>query len=154
MSLTNALDGDSVIRVDADTLTVTAQIYHDIHVGPFALTKTGNGTLTLSGPVVIETLNAAGGITNLNNALGTGASVLNAIATVNLSASQTLAALNVADGVEVTFGNAPFFAGEPEKIGAPALVPEPGSLGLLLAGTLGLLGRRKRLTGAVSRHAA
>ena len=34
--------------------------------------------------------------------------------------------------------------GGAEKFGAPALVPEPGSMGLLLVGGLGFLGRRRR----------
>ena len=108
------------------------------------LTKAGAGTLHLSGPQTYATLNADGGVTNLHSALGTGTSVLNANATVNIHASQTLAALNIADGVEVTFGDGLGLAGEPEKFGAPALVPEPGALGLLAVGALGLMGHRRR----------
>ena len=106
--------------------------------------KVGAGTLTLNGVQTYGTLTANAGITNVNSALGTGTSVVNANATVNFGASQTLAALNIADGVEVTFGDEPGLVGGPEKFGAPALVPEPGSMGLLLVGALGVLGRRRR----------
>ena len=85
----------------------------------------------------------------MNSALGSGSSTLNANATVHVNASQTLAALNIADGVEVTFGDGLPFAGGSDKaagFGAATtgVVPEPGSLGLLLVGALGFLGRRRR----------
>ena len=110
----------------------------------FSLTKTGAGQLILAGTQNYATLNANGGVTNLNSALGTGSSTINASATVNINASQTLAALNIADGVEVTFGDGLAFVGGAEKFGAPALVPEPGSMGLLLVGALGFLSRGRR----------
>ena len=83
----------------------------------------------------------------MNRALGSGASTLNANATTNIYVSQTLAALNIAAGVEVTFGDGLPFAGGAEKFGAPALVPEPGSLGLLMVGALGVMSRRRRKVG-------
>ncbi len=109
-----------------------------------ALTKAGAGVLNLAGAQTYSTLQTASGVTNLDGALGTGTSTLDANATTNISVSQTLAALNIGAGATVTFGDGLAFAGEPEKLGAPALVPEPGALGLLLAGGLGLLGRRRR----------
>ena len=108
------------------------------------LTKIGAGALTLAGTQTYATLNANAGVTNVNSALGTGTSTLNANATVNIKVSQTLAALNIADGVEVTFGDGLPFAAEPEKFGAPALVPEPATLALLTVGALGCLTRRRR----------
>ena len=83
-------------------------------------------------------------MTNVDSALGTGTSTINANATVNINASQTLAALNIADGVEVTFGDGSPFTGGPEKFGAPALVPEPGSAALLMGAMVTLLGFRRR----------
>ena len=113
-----------------------------------AVTKTGLGTLTLAGTQTYATLNANAGVTNVNSLLGSGTSVLNANAAVNIKTSQTLAALNIANGVEVTFGDGLPFVGEPDKLagfgGGVGVVPEPGSVGLLLVGALGLLARRRR----------
>ena len=107
-----------------------------------SLTKSGNGTLTLTAARGYATLKANGGTTNLNSTLGTGTSTLNANARVNINTSQTLAALNIADGVEVTFGDGLPFAGDGGKLTA-GVVPEPGSLGLLCVGILGFCGRRR-----------
>ena len=108
------------------------------------LIKTGAGTLTLAGTQTYETLTANAGTVNVNSMLGTGFSVVNANATVNFGASQTLAELNIAAGVEVTFGDGLPLTGGPGKSGVSAVVPEPGSMGLLLTGALGFLGRRRR----------
>ena len=111
------------------------------------LTKTGGGALTLSGAQTYAILNANGGTTNVNSALGTGTSTINANANVNIYASQTLAALNIADGVEVTFGDGLPFAGGSEKaaaFGGVTVVPEPGSLASLSLGLGLLLGLRRR----------
>ncbi len=83
-------------------------------------------------------------MTNLNSALGTGASTINANATLNINASQTLAALTIADGVEVSFGTGLPFAGGPGKFSAVGVVPEPGSATLMLGGFAALLGWRRR----------
>ena len=87
------------------------------------------GTIVLSGAATLKTTTVAqtfggqistgtGGaasVTNVDTALGTGTSTVNANARVNFNASQTLAALTIADGVEVTFGNGLPFAGEGTK---------------------------------------
>ena len=107
--------------------------------------KQGAGTFNITGAQTYAGLTTTGGTTNIYTALGTGTSTLTANATTNFYASQTLASLTIADGVEVTFGDGLLFADEPVKFGgAPALVPEPGSLGLLMVGALGLLARRRR----------
>lgn len=108
------------------------------------LIKDGAGTLTLAGTQTYETLTTEAGTTNVNSLLGSGFSVVNANATVNFGASQTLAALNIGDGVEVTFGDGLPLTGGPGKSAVSAVVPEPGSMGLLLTGALGFLGRRRR----------
>ena len=109
-----------------------------------ALTKLGKGTLNLTAAQDYGTLNASGGTTNLSSTLGTGSSTLNAGANVNITASQTLAALNIADGVEVTFGDGLPFAPAPAKFGPAVLVPEPGTAALLFGGLTALLGLRRR----------
>ncbi len=131
------------------TFTVTGTLTIGTAAAPITitngtLTKAGAGTLNLTGPQTYATLNANGGVTNLNSALGTGTSTLNANAAVNIKASQTLAALTIANGVVVTFGDGLPFIGEAEKFAAPALVPEPGAFGLLLVGAAGFLGRWRR----------
>ena len=111
------------------------------------LGKQGAGTFNITGVQTYDGLTTTGGagsVTNIYTKLGTGASTLTANATTNIYKGQVLAALTIGAGVEVTFGEAPPFAGEPEKIGAPALVPEPGALGLLVGGALGLLSRPAR----------
>ncbi len=47
MTTNFAVDSDSIIGVDADSLTISSAIYHD--VGSYGITKVGAGTLTLSG---------------------------------------------------------------------------------------------------------
>ena len=141
------LAGTSV-TLGSGTLTVgadgTSSTYSGAISGTGTLVKTGGGTFTLNGTQTYAALITNGGVTNVNSPLGTGTSTVNANATTNFNTSQTLASLTIADGVEVTFGDGLPFADEGGKFGAPALVPEPGSLGLLMVGALGLLGRRRR----------
>ncbi len=81
LSTAVAIDSNSSIGVDADTLSVNAAIYHDS--GAFGLTKVGNGTLvlgaenTFSGglnlnagivrPTVAGALGTSGGTVTVNN---------------------------------------------------------------------------------------
>lgn len=119
-----------------------------------ALEKTGAGTLDLKATQTYGALTTSGGTTNIYSALGTGTSTITANATTNIYASQTLASLSIGAGAAVTFGDGLPFAPEPEKGGsfsaplapqaAGAVVPEPGSISLLVVGSLGLLARRRR----------
>ena len=125
-----------------------------------ALEKTGAGTLAIKGVQTYSSLTTTGGVTDIYTALGTGTSTITANATLNIYASQTLASLDIGAGTEVTFGDGLPFAGGGGKvggftasftppaggaaIGGSAVVPEPGSVGLLLVGALGLLARRRR----------
>ena len=104
-----------------------------------ALTKTGTGTLSLSGAQGYRTLTASAGTTNLNGSFTGGTATVNANATTNIGASQTLSALNIGSGTTVTFTQSPAAFG-----GGSAVVPEPGSLSLLVLGALGVLARRRR----------
>ena len=94
------------------------------------LTKVLGGTLELSGALTLDTLTASGGTTFIES-------------------SSTLTALNISAGATVVVGAAPPSPGFeaapalPESAGQAA-VPEPGSVGLLLVGALGLLARRRR----------
>ena len=82
----------------------------------------------------------------------TGATNANA-GTLRFTVSETLSALNIADGAIVELAcAAPAPAlfddggmGGGEMLGASSeAVPEPGAIGLFLAGALSVLGRRKR----------
>ena len=139
----NLTVGSVALAGNVLTVTGAANITTGSVSGAGTVTKTGAGTLTLNGAQTFDTLTASGpGVTNVNGSFTGGTATVNANAPVHFNASQTLAALNIADGVEVTFGNGLPFAPEPDK-GIGAVVPEPGSVGLLLAGALGLLARRR-----------
>ena len=112
------------------------------------LTKTGAGVLKITGAQTYGTLTTSAGTTDVYTAVGTGTSTVNANATTNFSTSQTLAALNIGAGAVVTFGALPPpFAGDGGKFAA-GVVPEPGSIGLLMVGALGILSRRRRGAGS------
>ena len=127
-----------------------------------ALTKTGAGRLALAGAQNYLLLNTNGGKTDVNSSFTGGTATVNANATTNFTVSQTLAALNIADGVVVTLGNPPpaspgeaFGGGEDAGVfalgadlGGAAIpvqgVPEPGTAALLFGGVLTMLGLRRR----------
>ena len=127
----------------ANRVTVSNTI--DDGAGSFSVTKVGTGTLDLNGAQTYATLTTSAGTTNLNNTFTNG--TLNANATTNITVSQTLAALNIGAGVEVTFGDGLSFADGPGKgaaFGGVAVVPEPGSLASLSLGLGMLLSLRRR----------
>ncbi len=112
-----ALTGSGSVNVN---LTGTAQV--NLVIG----NDNGTGTFTgsITGPISISKV-------------GTG--------TQTFTQSMTLNSLTIADGGEVVFGDGLGFAALAPNPGfAPALVPEPGTAGLLLIGALGVLARRRR----------
>ena len=120
--------------------------------GTTSLTKTGAGKLNLNGAQSYDTLDATAGTTNVNGAFGAGAAV--SVTGVGTSlkfgtVSQTLSSLSIGAGSTVTFtsGVASFGGeggGKAPSFGGSAVVPEPGTIGLLLVGALGVLNRRRR----------
>jgi fibronectin-binding autotransporter adhesin len=134
-----------------------------------ALVKAGTGTLKLDGAQDYNILTVNDGTANVNGILGTGSGT--AVVTVNDtvggvatklrfgSVSQTLSSLTIGAGATVVFtsgaasgaltgddggGKAAGFGSPASSFGGGATVPEPGTLGLLLVGALGMLNRRRR----------
>jgi len=136
------------VNLGAHALTVSGA--HDIALGAVSgagtISKTGAGTLNLTGSQNYAVLTTSAGTTNVNGSFTGGTTTVNAHATTNFNASQTLAALNIGAGALVTLGAqpTPFAAGRVIDGGSgnSAVVPEPGILTLLVAGALGLLGFR------------
>ena len=128
------------------TLTISG----GINGGSNSLTKTGAGTVNLDGPQSYAALNATAGTTTVDGAVGSATSavsVTGAGTTLKFgTVSQTLSSLTIGAGSTVIFtsGAASFTGDEGKAFGGGAVVPEPGSLGLLLTGVLGLLARRQR----------
>ena len=142
-----SIAGTGNVFLGSNNLTVGGDNSSTTFAGGFtgttgsSLTKTGAGTLHLSGAQTYGTLTTSDGTTYVDSALGTGNSTVNANATTNFTASQTLGALNIGAGVKVTFGDGVAFGGVGKSVGA--VVPEPGPISLLILGTLGLLSRRR-----------
>ena len=132
-------NGNTVTLDTLSTLTGTALTTDD---------TAGGGVVNIKGAQTYNALTTEGlGVTNLYTALGTGTSTITANATLNIYVSQTLASLDIGAGTEVTFGDGlPFTSLPPAKFGpgAVGVVPEPGSLGLLVVGALGFISRRRR----------
>jgi len=156
VALTDPGDGSFLYSTDTLTLAnnIALNVMTEVSVGQpgmvtelsgaisgTGLEKTGGGTLHLSGVQTYTTLTTTGGITEVDSALATGATV-NANATTNFNLSQTLSALNIGAGAVVTLTATPPFA--PLAGAGSAVVPEPGTVGLLLVGALGVLARRRR----------
>ena len=115
------------------------------------LTKTGPGTLLLSGALnYTGTTNIAGGKLIVASPIGFGNNTVNAVGGITqFDASQILDTLNIGDGAVVELGSpipaAPAFAeGVPLFAAAPLPVPEPGTATLLFAGSLAMLRRFRR----------
>ena len=145
------LSGSSTINVANNGTGLGTVHLDDVNQvgGNSSLTKTGAGTLVLSGALSFAVLNTSAGTTDLNSALAN-ATINASGGKLNINANQTLAALNIGStGVVVLGGSAPAaLAFDPETAGAAAqAVPEPGSLNLLLAGALGWFARRQRPQG-------
>ncbi len=150
------LKGSGLLDAGANSLRVGSNGESTVSTGGItaaALTKEGAGTLTLTGPQTYATLttDAGAGATIVNTAIGTGTTAVVANGNIRFGAvSQTLASLTIGAGASVTFTSGPAsFAdngadGKSASFGGAAAVPEPGALGLLLVGALGLLAARRR----------
>lgn len=133
--------------------TGTLNVNGTIVAAGFTLTKAGAGTTNFgssSGLTSVGSLTATDGTTNVNSPLGSGTSTVSVTGATSLkfgSVSQTLGSLSIGAGSTVTFtsGLASFSGGGGKSagFGSTATVPEPGSLGLLLIGALGVLNRRR-----------
>jgi hypothetical protein len=132
--------GTSLVFNRSDTLTVSANIS-----GSGTVANSGGATniLNLNGLQDYAVLNANAGTTNVNGAFVTGSSNVNvnAGAKANFAVSQTINALTVgANGIVKLTASVPFADAGPSV----AAVPEPGTIGLLVVGALGVLARRRR----------
>jgi len=149
------LSGGGTVNLGSETLTVNATDSTSF-AGAIrgaggtsgTLLKKGAGTLSLSGVQAYDTLTTDEGMTIVNSAVGTGGSTVNLSAGATMkfgTVSQTISALNIEAGAVVTFTSGlASFGGLGKSLGGSSLVPEPGSVGLLLVGALGVLSRRRR----------
>jgi hypothetical protein len=135
--------------------------------GTGGLIKTGTGALNLNGTTQgYDILDVNDGTANVNGTLGTAPGL--AVVTVTDagngtklrfgSVSQTLSSLTIGAGATVIFtsglasgsfgddggGKVAGFGSPASSFSGGATVPEPGTLGLLLVGALGMLNRRRR----------
>ena len=142
--------------------TGTLNIDGILAAGANTLTTLGTGVTNFGVPSTLTSLTnllVTDGTTNVNSALGTAGNT-----TVNVSdlgngtklrfgsVSQTLTSLTIGAGATVVFTSGLASGsltgddggGKAAGFGGGATVPEPGTLGLLLVGALGLLKRRRR----------
>jgi autotransporter-associated beta strand protein len=142
-----------------------------VTTGGNPLTTLGTGETTFGAASTltsVASLAVTDGTTNVNSALGTAGNAVVAVSdTVGGVAtklrfgtvSQTLGSLTIGAGATVVFtsglasgsltgddggGKAAGFGSPASSFGGGATVPEPGTLGLLLVGALGMLNRRRR----------
>jgi autotransporter-associated beta strand protein len=108
------------------------------------------GTVTLNSSLADATITNEGGTLNLNADATNSTINANSAAGTNIHVDQTLTALNIGAGGVVVLGGGPPPAPAAEEPalamsaeGAP-VVPEPGSVSLLMLGALGFLLRRRR----------
>jgi fibronectin-binding autotransporter adhesin len=154
--------------------TATLDINGTVAAGANTLTTLGTGVTTFgtvamgSDLTALASLAVTDGTTNVNSPLGTAGNAVVAVSdtaggvATKLrfgSVSQTLSSLTIGAGATVVFtsglatgaltgddggGKAAGFGSPASSFGGGATVPEPGTLGLLLVGALGMLNRRRR----------
>ena len=126
-----------------------------------AVTTVGSGVITFGAAgslASLYSLTVTDGTTNVNSAIGAAAGNADVVVgdgfggTAKLrfgSVSHTLGSLTIGAGATVVFtsgaASGAFSGGDKGAgFGGGATVPEPGTLGLLLVGALGMLNRRRR----------
>ena len=149
------LSGGGTVNLRSETLTVNtpgstsfAGAIRGAGGMSGTLLKKGAGTLSLSGVQAYDTLTAEEGLIVVNSAVGTGGSALNLSAGAAMkfgSVSQMISALNIEAGAKMTFtSGVASFGGSGKSFSGSSVVPDPGSVGLLLVGALGVRSRRRR----------
>jgi fibronectin-binding autotransporter adhesin len=149
--------------------TGTLNIDGILAAGANTLTTLGTGVTNFGVPSDLTSLTnllVTDGTTNVNSALGTAGNTAVTVSDLGNgtklrfgSVSQTLTSLTIGAGATVVFtsglasgsltgddggGKAAGFGSPASSFGGGATVPEPGTLGLLLVGALGMLNRRRR----------
>ena len=142
---TAAVSGVSTVTLSggAGQNSTLGSVVANVGVGNVTgIAKTGAGTWTLAGPQTYARLTTSDGVTNLNVSLPS-ATIDSNGGTLNINASQTLAALNIGmGGVVAVSGAGPAFA--EESASSVQTVPEPGSAALFFGGLMALLAPPRR----------